>query len=384
MAKEKLSEFERYKRKLNIRKKLSAIFWLLLITAVAAGGVVWFGAFSKSEFGVAFRSQFTRDEQFPIALSGGSIRQIEPLEWDICFINDTDFYVYDNKGNMTFTATHGFASPVLKTDGGRALLYDQGGTRFLLTSSSRQLAQIDAGYAIHAADVASDGSVAVATPASQHATQVTVYDSLQNQPLVWKSSENMATAIALSPDAGQVAISCINASGGELVSTVYLLDVKNNQEIMRAQLPGEFTYSVSFKDQSIHVITDKGVKSIDSMGRVRASFDYQGQQPMLFSDQQLHNTVLVLGNYRYMRSSEVVSLDAKCKQLARFTVDTTVDSLKVNERGIYYLSDNVVYHYDFGGKLLAQTEAPGTGEYLPLGQSLYAGTYEELRRLEIR
>ena len=65
MAKEKLSEFERYKRKLNIRKKLSAIFWLLLITAVAAGGVVWFGAFSKSEFGVAFRSQFTRDEQFP-------------------------------------------------------------------------------------------------------------------------------------------------------------------------------------------------------------------------------------------------------------------------------------------------------------------------------
>ena len=105
MAKEKLSEFERYKRKLNIRKKLSAIFWLLLITAVAAGGVVWFGAFSKSEFGVAFRSQFTRDEQFPIALSGGSIRQIEPLEWDICFINDTDFYVYDNKGNICLLYT---------------------------------------------------------------------------------------------------------------------------------------------------------------------------------------------------------------------------------------------------------------------------------------
>lgn len=383
--KEKLSEFERYKLKIEMRKKANAILGVLIVTLLAAGLVVGFGMFSSSQFGIRFRARFTEDTHFPRPISGSNVLQLEALGWDVAVLGGTQVSVYNTKGEETLSISHGYASPVAKSNGSRLLIYDQGGTKFEVTSSTRELFFGDAGGSIHAADISAEGSVALATSSTRSATLVTIYDSLGEKRYTWTSS-GMVSAVALSSDARHAAVSVLSSSGGGIVTTVYLLDLTNpdpQKPNFMLEIPDEFGYDIYFQGSYVTLLTDQSVKSIDSGGKIRQSYNFDGQQLML-SRHTSNGTVLALGNEQYMRGTQIVTLDSRCREEGSITLEHGVDALMTGDQGFYLLSESVVTHYDSSCQELSSTKAPGAIVCLPLGQDLYVATYEELQKLSIR
>lgn len=374
----KLSEFERYKLKMQRRKKLRMLCGIALVTAVMAAVVVGIGALTGTGLP---RLQNTPSSLYPRPLVGSSVRAIEPLGWSIALLDTSDLTVYDSKGVTTLSIHHGYAAPVLKTDGGRLLLYDQGGTKFIVASATREISRGTAPAAIHAADICQNGTFALVTSSSKNATLATFYDSYGNKG-TW-SSGDLATSIALSPDGKQAAISLIGAEDGALVTSVVLRNLSGGEGFPPVKVRDEMGAYVLFKQQSIMLVSDKSAKQIDFSGRVRNSFEYGGRQILQFADGGPGHTVLVLGGPRYMRGSEVVALDDKCGKLGQFSTDATIESLRANDQGIFFLSGGEVRHCDYSAKFSPSVAVSGAIRFLPLAQDLYVATYEDLRKLPI-
>ena len=196
----------------------------------------------------------------------------------------------------------------------------------------------------------------------------------------------MVSAIALSPDGRQAAVVLYSAREGEMITSVVLLNLTKStveKPVFSIEIAGEFGYYVAFRENTLALITDQSVKSIDQMGRIRAEYSFNGQQIQMFADGG-SSTVLVLGNYRYMRASQLVSLDEKCRVLYSSQLDLSIDSIRANGNGFYLLSEGSLSHYDYKGGLISQINLPGAIAWLPLGQNLYAATYEELQRHLVR
>ena len=195
-----------------------------------------------------------------------------------------------------------------------------------------------------------------------------------------------ACAIALSPDGRQAAVVLYGVRGGGIVTSVVLLDLGKNtveKPVFSMEIADEFGYYISFQEGNIFLITDQSVKTIDQSGRIRAEYDFDGQQIQMFADGGSHMLIL-LGNYRYMRSSQLVALDGRCRVVDDRQLDISVNSMRANENGFYLLSEGVVSHYDYKGSLISQVNLPGAAAWLPLGQNLYAATYEELQKNSMR
>lgn len=384
-AKQPLSEFERYKQELKKRRRLQRVAAVLMISALALSLVAGADYFSGSSFGNLLRARFSDEGGYPVALMGHTARQLEAVNWDVALLSDSAVFCYDAQGSERLSLTHGCTEPVLRTEGGRLLCYDQGGSQYHVASSSRLSYSGTADGTIHAGDVAGNGVAALATSSTKNATLVTLYDEFGNVTHNWRNS-NMVSTLALSPDGRQAAVVLYSARGGGMITNLVLLDLSKStveKPLFSIEIADEFGYHVSFKDNGICLITDKSVKAIDSSGRIRAQFDFDGQQIQLFADEG-ENTLILLGNYRYMRSSQLVALDGRCRELYSRRLDVSVSSMRANDNGIYLLSEGVVSHYDYKGTLISQQNLPGASAWLPLGQNLYAATYEELQKNSIR
>ncbi|MCI8441060.1 MAG: hypothetical protein HFG27_00815 [Provencibacterium sp.] len=383
--KKKLSEFEKYKKQQNIQNKFNRILAVLMISALVLIFVFGLDYFSGSLFGGIFRSHFSGGGSFPVSLPNHAVRQLEAVNWDVALLSDSELLVFDNQGNERLSLVHGCGTPVLKTDGGRLLCYDQGGSAYHVASSSRLAYSGTAEGVIHAADIAGNGTMALATSTAKNATLVTFYDEFGNVTHSWRNS-SMACAIALSPDGRQAAVVLYGVRGGGIVTSVVLLDLGKNtveKPVFSMEIADEFGYYISFQEGNIFLITDQSVKTIDQSGRIRAEYDFDGQQIQMFADGGSHMLIL-LGNYRYMRSSQLVALDGRCRVVDDRQLDISVNSMRANENGFYLLSEGVVSHYDYKGSLISQVNLPGAAAWLPLGQNLYAATYEELQKNSMR
>lgn len=381
--KKKLSEFERYKRKLDRSRKTRAVFGVTLLTLCAVVFVAGFGLFSDSEFGTAFRTTFQKSTQYPVALSGELVRQMEPAGWNVVLMNNSDLLVYNNKGLKTLDVGHNYSTPVLKASGERILLYDQGGTRFVVASPTRELFTGVSVSAIHAGDVASNGNFAIATSSSKSASEVKVYNESGSEIFTWPSS-NMVVSLALSPDGKQAAVCLLGAQDGHIVTTVALLDLQNPRLLFRTEFAEEFGYDVSFKQSSLCLITDRSVKTIDKSGKEKASFDFEGKQIVRFADGGQDNTVLVLGSSRYLRMNEIVTLDDRSRQIASLPVENELSMLRADSSGFYLMENSAIVRYNYKCERESRTMALGTLAYLPLGQDLYVASYEQLQKLQMR
>lgn len=381
---EELTEFERYRKRLNTQKKIRSVGGIALMALVSVAGILALAMLGGLDIFGGFGEKDQKNSLFPLKISGGLVRQIESMGWDVALCSQGEMLVLNNKGEEQQRFSHGMGSPVLKTQSGRALLYDQGGERFEVFSSTKKLYSGNAGGNIHAASIIADGTVAIAASTAKYTTELSVYGSGYRQIGSAWTSASQVTALTLSPDGRQTAIACVSVENGGIVSTLYLLDVNNAKELQKVSIPDEMVVNISFKGNSINILTDRSIKQIDFSGRIRGDYPFDGRQALRYADADESGTVVLLGNQRYLRESEIVLVDASAKQAAALQADDEVSILRADENGFSVLSQGSIWRYDHTGTALSSLTAPDVIKYLSLGTDVFTVTYEELQKHSIR
>lgn len=317
---------------------------------------------------------------YPVSVPGGVIRSTKGLDNDLVVLNDTNMYIYSNKGKELLNVQRMSDSTILLTGGSRTLTYDIGGTKFRIHSRSNLLLDGESEYALNMAAIGENGSHALVCSSKQYTTQITVFDSRFEQKFQWFSNE-LVTATGLSPKGDRLAAGTVGASGGLIQSSVFLFAFDQPQEIAKVSFSEELILNIQYTgEKQFGVLTDKGYYVLDDSGNTIGSYSLGGAQ---ITDTAFYDgNLLLLCVNSESRTQTVLLIGPDGKERGAMNLTQTALDIEVDKQGVYLLTGEGIAAYDYTLNLQYTREVMGVSHIQSAGGTLYYFTSEEICVLE--
>lgn len=179
------------------------------------------------------------------------------------------------QGQEQLRAQLKYANPALSAAADNLLAYDRGGKSLCLTNRYAALWQIQLESDIISASVNYNGAFSVVTDEQGYRAAVTLYDNRKKPRFKWSTSEYYIMKSCVSPDARRLAALCMSEEGGRRVSVVRVFATDREEPLFDIPLGDLTVYSMEYYEQdSLMLVTDRGVFSYDEEGQERGRFEY--------------------------------------------------------------------------------------------------------------
>ncbi len=316
---------------------------------------------------------------YPIAAPGGTLREVGALGGDVAVLNDTNLYIYNDKGKEMLSLQRMSENTVMLAAGGRVLTYDIGGNSFLLHTRQTRLLEGSHDQPLEAMALSESGGYALASPSNQYAAQVTVFNGRFEQSFQWLSNE-LVSALALHAAGDTMAAACLGATGGVLESAVCLFSLDYDRELARVAFPDELILELNYMGDALGVLTDRGYHVLGAAGERLASHSFAGEQLLLA--RFTGGYAVFLCENPEARTQRLLLFDAAGQLLATFSPDSRVRDIALGE-SVYLLTDSEIRRLDPQLQSEGSLPAGGASRILLAGDKLYAFTAEEIRQYDI-
>ena len=320
---------------------------------------------------------------FPIRAPGGVLRDVTALGSDIAVLNDTSLHVYNRNGRERLGMQRISESTIMLSSGNRMLTYTFLGTDFAIHFQNRIVLEGQHAQPIRTAALGERGNYALVSSTWQFTSQVMVFDDRFDHPFSWGTSE-LVSIVALNPRGTQMAAGSVGARGGQLLSTVFLLDLFGAEEASaRLELTGELILGLEYlSDTHIGIITDRGLRVMSAAnGRLVNSYDITSGQLSL--SRMSGGRILLLNEDPQYRAQTVILFGARGEELGRTSPQSAVRDIQVGSTGVYVLTAQGVARYDHTMNRTGKAEQTGILRILLAANTLYYFTDEEIGVLRI-
>ena len=228
-----------------------------VILAVLASLVVLFGALyaasrtfarvQMSNLADVFTAFSVKDDStFPYMADAASVVRMVPVGSGAAVLRADKLDILTKSGAVLQSVPHTYVSPAVDVCAGRTLLYDRGGSRYMILSKTGILrAESEAQGDILTAALASDGRFAIATTAKS----------------AKKGEQNSALAAALGADDSAAETT---ANGAKSVLTVY---TAKGAKFFQYKCVSEYVTDVAFTRKGV-ALTVAGVKNAETHSRL--------------------------------------------------------------------------------------------------------------------
>ena len=268
------------KKKQNKQKKKTAVKVVIILLAIALA--VGFVVFYETFFGVSILESLglvEAPEGYPVAISGSTPKDIVAFNEEAALITDTEVIVYDKYGTLSVQTGHNCTNPRVRANQNRGIIYDVGYYSYMLLNGTSMVSSAEHDNQIIAANVAPNGSYAIASASSKYLTELVVRTKKDTQIASWKSVNNYINAVAFSDDSSRVAATALYSEGGLARTTLRILDLKNEQEpiVADVELAGSAAIAISYLDNgNILVLCDDRAIITDPDGKTLFNYAYTG------------------------------------------------------------------------------------------------------------
>ena len=237
-------DFEKSKRKINIKKVLRAL--RIPIVAIAVVIAVFLSArlignVATSNATDAIRqikSVFSNGGGFPYSLESREIKKIDSIGNRMLILSSDESLVLDRKAGEQFRLQLGNAESKVIASNGRALVYSNSSGKVILQSKTEQLGTVEAESAVVTAALSKKGNFAISHTDKNGKSILTVYDRKLEKEFVWSCANERIAAISLSDDGKRVAVSAIGVENAEIYSRVLLFDTRESEAVYDMKLSG--------------------------------------------------------------------------------------------------------------------------------------------------
>ena len=222
----------RSKAAVRRRKILSATAALVL--ALLIGLYVASRTFAQvrlSNLADVFTSFSVRDESaFPYMADSGTVVRMVPIGSGVAVLRADKLDILTKSGAVLQSVPHTYTTPAVDVCNGRALLYDRGGTRYMLLSKTGiLLPEREAPSDILTAALSSDGRYAVATTAEGAKSVLTAYTSKGEKFFQYRCMGEYVTDIAFTRKGA--ALTVAGVENAQTHSRLLLLHFKQTEPL---------------------------------------------------------------------------------------------------------------------------------------------------------
>ena len=201
--------------------KLLAIILVILLLIILAAGQ--FGGVTFSTIGDQIRTMvagFGSGEGYPYRMNGVEITDAGITNSDLMLVYDDTVKVLDSTAKELSNLNHDYDHPVLRSNSGRALIYDEGDKNFRVQSKTKVLYEKELDYMILTGAMGKDGTVAIGSRANDAQSMLTVYNTKAEEIFVWKCAKENIISCDVSDNGKYFAVTVLGVNNGSVYSKV--------------------------------------------------------------------------------------------------------------------------------------------------------------------
>ena len=286
----------------------------MLLTAVVlfATGVVGSSVTMAKDFIDTARIALLPGSGWPQQTGVSEVMQVEPLTGSFVELGKEGCVVYSRSGKKLNSIQSGYARPALAAGRNRFVLYNRSGNELRVESRTQNL------YTKQM-----ENSIFLCADISAMA-KLLVYNANMEEVLRWSMSSNDGTPLrmAFSPDSRKLAAAAVTASGGQMMTNLYLINLASGDPVSIANQSGVPQWLGWTSASTLLAVYDTRVVLYNAGGGERAAYEFAGNTlkdvsvdaagniALLLGSGQLHQTVLLDKNLNVQFSGSVASANA--------------------------------------------------------------------------
>ena len=263
----------------------------LLVALVAAAVIYLTGLVNTSimlleDAADSLRLALMPEQGFPQQTGAGEVYQAEALGGSFVVLGSEGCAVFSNGGGRLNSIGAGYARPALAAGGNSFVLYNRAGNELRVESRTRELYTRQTAGHIYLCALSRGGELAVVTDDVRKLSLLTVYDAQRSELLTWSTTtaEGVPLRMDFSPDGTQLAIAAVTAHSGQLVTNLYLLNLRAGEPQLLATEAGSTPLSLAWQSNSrLLAVYDTHAALYGSDGSAQARRDFGGQTPAALS-----------------------------------------------------------------------------------------------------
>ena len=218
---------------------------ILLVALVAAAVIYLTGLVNTSvmlleDMADSVRIALMPEQGFPQQTGAGEVYQAESLGDSFVVLGSEGCTVFSDGGGRLNAIGTGYARPALAAGKNSFVLYNRSGSELRVESRTRELYTRQTDGHIYLCALSDRGELAVVTDDVRKLALLTVYDSSRNELLTWSTTtaEGVPMRMAFSPDGTQLAIAAVTAQNGQMLTNLYLLNLRAGEPQLLSSEPG--------------------------------------------------------------------------------------------------------------------------------------------------
>lgn len=332
-------------------KMLAIVVVVLLLIIIAAAQ---FGGVTFSTIGDSIRTSLAgigSGEGYPYSMDGIEISDAGMTNSDLVLVYDDTVKVLDSTAKELSNLSHKYDHPVMSSNSGRILIYDEGGTKFRVQSKTRVLYEKELEHMILTAAMGKDGSAAVATRADGAESMLTVYDKQHEEVFVWKCAKEHIISCDVSDNGKLYAVSVLGVQNGSVYSKVYIFDKKETEAKATFEYTDTAISSVQFLSNETLMILGDNVCEIVQDYKISQRVDVSVNTPSRLHISDNNTAVLVLSKYSSTTQKIIKVYNKSGTELFTQEIDGLVKSVSTDGKYVAVLTDSSVEIYNMKGEL---------------------------------
>lgn len=276
-------------RKFQIPKLVYRVGAVLLVLVL--GLVLWMNRDHLRPENISswVRLQFMGDragDGFPVSVTGSQVlpSNFDAYGGDVLILSDTAFTMVDPSGRELAAVRHSLNTPVMRTAGGKTLLYNEGSTGYqLLSGGEAQAAESAAPGKILRGAVAANGRFALGTEGSDGASELTVYQADGSEQYHYLFARDYITALALNYDGSYGAVASVRAEKGALVSKITIFYFNDPNPVAEYETQDNLLLDLCWTEGGeIFALGENALLRARSSDYRFSSYSYEGRRPTAY------------------------------------------------------------------------------------------------------
>lgn len=337
-------------------KLLAIILVVLLLVIIAAAQ---FGGVTFSTIGDSIRTSLAgigSGEGYPYSINGVEVNGAGMTNSDLVLVHDDTVKVLDSTAKELSNLTHKYDHPVMSSNSGRILLYDEGGTTFRVQSKTRVLYEKELEHIIFTGAMGKNGSVAIATSANGAESMLTVYDDKEDEIFVWKCAKEHIVSCDVSDNGKLFAVSVMGVDNGSVYSKVYIFNKRKTEPQTTFEYKDSAISSVQFLSNETLFVLGNNVCEIIKDNEVKEKVDVSVNTPSRLHISDNNTAVLVLSKYSSTTKKIIKVYNKSGAELFTQEIDGLVKSVSTDGKYVAVLTDDNVQIYNTKGEMVGSAD----------------------------
>ena len=276
------------------------------------------------------------------------LTEVESLTGSFVELGDEGCVVYSRSGKKLNSIQSGYARPALAVGRNRFVLYNRSGTELRVESRTQNLYTKQLENSIFLCALADNGNLAVVTEDQSAMAKLLIYNANMEQVLSWSMSSNDGTPLrmAFSPDSRKLAAAAVTASGGQMMTNLYLVNLAQGDPVSIANQSGVPQWLGWTSASTILAVYDSRAVLYNAGGGERAVYDFAGTTLKDISVDAGGNTALLLASGQV---NQAVLLDKELNVQFSAAVPSANSIVRAGDL-FYLLTDNAVECFQTSGE----------------------------------